>query len=102
MRKLPPEKNRLIQQVAREIADGQQAMHLPVDVFQTGSATSTNTNANEVIVSRAVQLAGAGGPVLHANDDINLGQSSNGVIPTALQVSVAQVMQADLAPALAD
>jgi fumarate hydratase class II len=99
--KLSPEKSRLIQQAAREIADGQHATHFPVDVFQTGSATSTNTNANEVIVSRAAQLAGAGGPALHANDDVNLGQSSNDVIPTALHVSVAQVMQANLAPALA-
>jgi len=100
--RLSPEKSRLIQLAAREIADGRHAPHFPVDVFQTGSATSTNTNANEVIVSRAAQLAGAGGPALHANDDVNLGQSSNDVIPTALHVSVAQVMQTDLAPALAD
>ena len=97
---LPPGKSRLIQQAAREIADGQHAAQFPVDVFQTGSATSTNTNANEVIVSRAAQIAGAGGPALHANDDVNLGQSSNDVIPTALHVSVARALHMDLAPAL--
>jgi fumarate hydratase class II len=99
--KLSPERSRLIQQAAREIVDGQHAANFPVDVFQTGSATSTNTNANEVIVSRAAQLGAPGGPALHPNDDVNLGQSSNDVIPTALHVSVAQVMQSNLAPALA-
>jgi fumarate hydratase class II len=98
---LSPEKSRLIQRAAREIADGLHAEQFPVDVFQTGSGTSTNTNANEVIVSRAAQLAGAGGPALHAIDDVNRGQSSNDVIPTALHVSVARALQADLAPALA-
>jgi len=98
--RLPPEKSRLIQQAAQEIADGQHALHFPVDVFQTGSATSTNTNANEVIVRRAAQLADAGAPALHANDDVNLGQSSNDVIPTALHVSVARVLHTGLAPAL--
>jgi fumarate hydratase class II len=97
--RLPPEKSRSIRQVAREIADGQHANQFPVDVFQTGSGTSTNTNVNEVIVRRAAQFAGA--PSLHANDDVNLGQSSNDVIPTALHVSVAWSLHLDLAPALA-
>ena len=96
---LPPEKSRLIQLAAREIADGQHRAHFPVDVFQTGSGTSTNMNVNEVIVNRAAQLACA--PVLHANDEVNLGQSSNDVIPTALHVSVALALHTDLAPALA-
>jgi fumarate hydratase class II len=100
---LPPEKARLIEQVALEIADGQHATHFPIDVFQTGSATSTNMNANEVIANRAVQLvgtrAGAKKP-LHPNDDVNLGQSSNDVIPTTLHVSVALALHRDLAPAL--
>ena len=99
--KLPPGKSELIQRVAREIASGQHERQFPVDVFQTGSGTSTNTNANEVIVRRAAQCAGRGGLALHANDDVNLGQSSNDVIPTALHVSVALALHTDLAPALA-
>lgn len=93
------EKSRLIQQVAREIKGGQHEAHFPVDVFQTGSGTSTNMNINEVIVYRAAQLVAA--PILHANDDVNLGQSSNDVIPTALHVSVALALHRDLAPSLA-
>ena len=95
---LPAEKARLIQQAAREIAEGQHQAHFPVDVFQTGSATSTNMNANEVIARRAAQLAAV--PAVHPNDDVNLGQSSNDVIPTALHVSVAVALQTHLRPAL--
>ncbi len=99
--RLAPEKSRLIQLVAREIAAGQHLAHFPVDVFQTGSGTSTNTNANEVIVRRAAQLALGTAHGLHPNDDVNLGQSSNDVIPTALHLSVALALTADLGPALA-
>lgn len=100
---LPPEKSRLIQQAAREIADGRLSAHFPLDVFQTGSGTSTNMNANEVIANRASQLAGQ--PLgskrpIHPNDDVNLGQSSNDVIPTVLHVSVAVALHLRLAPAL--
>ncbi|MBI2514082.1 MAG: class II fumarate hydratase [Opitutae bacterium] len=100
---LPPAKARAIEQVALEIADGRHTTHFPIDVFQTGSATSTNMNANEVIANRASQLAGQ--PIgakkpLHPNDDANLGQSSNDVIPTTLHVSVALALHRDLAPAL--
>jgi fumarate hydratase, class II len=98
--RLPPEKSRLIQQAAREIADGRLTAHFPIDIFQTGSATSTNMNANEVIAHRAAQLAAS--PPLHPNDDVNLGQSSNDVIPTALHVSVAVALHQELAPALAE
>ncbi len=108
---LAPEKAQLIERVALEVADGQHATHFPIDVFQTGSATSTNMNANEVIANRASQLLcperveGAGLPIgakkpLHPNDDVNLGQSSNDVIPTTLHVSVALALHRDLAPAL--
>ncbi len=100
---LPSEKARLIEQAALEIADGQHATHFPIDVFQTGSATSTNMNANEVIAHRAGQLAGLSTDAkkpLHPNDDVNLGQSSNDVIPTTLHVSVALALHRDLAPAL--
>ncbi len=95
---LPPEKSRLIQRVAREIAEGQHQDQFPVDVFQTGSGTSTNMNINEVIANRAAQLAAD--TALHANDDVNLGQSSNDVIPTALHVSVALALHRELTPAL--
>ena len=100
---LPPEKARLIEQAAREIADGKHTAQFPVDVFQTGSGTSTNTNANEVIANRCSQLAGEAvgskRPV-HPNDDVNRGQSSNDVIPTVLHVSVALALTRELAPAL--
>ncbi len=100
---LAPAKARLIQQAAQEIADGKLTAHFPVDVFQTGSGTSTNMNANEVIANRASQLAGeplgSKRPV-HPNDDVNLGQSSNDVIPATLHVSVAVALQSQLAPAL--
>jgi fumarate hydratase, class II len=100
---LAPEKSRLIQTVAREIAEGKLTPHFPLDVFQTGSGTSANMNANEVIANRASQLAGE--PLgskrpIHPNDDVNLGQSSNDVIPTALHVSVALALHTRLAPAL--
>ncbi len=100
---LPPDKSRLIQQAAQEITDGMLTAHFPVDVFQTGSGTSANMNANEVIANRASQLAGeplgSKRPV-HPNDDVNLSQSSNDVIPTTLHVSVAIALQSRLAPAL--
>ena len=100
---LPAEKADLIRQAAREIADGSLGKHFPVDVFQTGSGTSTNTNANEVIANRVSQLTGkpigSKAPV-HPNDDVNMGQSSNDVIPTALHVSVALAVKDELIPAL--
>ena len=100
---LSAEKSRWIQTVAREIMEGKHQAHFPLDVFQTGSATSSNMNANEVIATRAGQLAGstAGAKkVLHPNDDVNLGQSSNDIIPTTLHVSVALALREDLVPAL--
>ncbi len=100
---LPEAKSQLIQRVAREISEGALIAEFPIDVFQTGSATSTNMNANEVIANRAGILAGeplgSKRPV-HPNDDVNLGQSSNDVIPTALHVSVAVALRGRLAPAL--
>jgi fumarate hydratase class II len=100
---LPREKSAAIQQVAREIAEGRLTAQFPIDVFQTGSGTSTNMNANEVIANRASQLAGlpiGGRKPLHPNDDVNLGQSSNDIIPTTLHVSVAVALQTGLVPAL--
>jgi fumarate hydratase class II len=101
---LPADKAALIERAALEIAEGRHDAQFPIDVFQTGSATSTNMNANEVIANRASQLAGE--PIgsrrpLHPNDDVNLGQSSNDVIPTVLHVSLAVAIQHHLLPALA-
>jgi fumarate hydratase, class II len=100
---LSSDKSHLIQQAAREIAEGKLTAHFPVDVFQTGSGTSTNMNANEVISNRARLLAGeavGSKRLVHPNDDVNLGQSSNDVIPTVLHVSVALALHRQLLPAL--
>ncbi|HEX2861297.1 MAG TPA: lyase family protein, partial [Lacunisphaera sp.] len=98
---LEPAKAGLIGLAAREIADGRHADQFPIDIFQTGSGTSTHTNVNEVIARRAAQLAPPDAPAIHPNDDVNLGQSSNDVVPTALHVAVAQALRQELAPALA-
>jgi fumarate hydratase class II len=100
---LSPEKSSMIQAAALEIEQGRLMAHFPIDVFQTGSGTSTNTNANEVIANRAHQISGrpsGSERLLHPNDDVNLGQSSNDVIPTVLHVSVALALRDDLTPAL--
>ena len=81
---LPAELGAAIVQAAREVAEGLHDDQFPVDVFQTGSGTSTNMNANEVIATRATQILGA---KVHPNDHVNMGQSSNDVIPTAIHVS---------------
>jgi fumarate hydratase class II len=92
-----------IRQAAREVVDGGLDHHFVVDVFQTGSGTSTNMNANEVIANRAIALAGgtlgSRDPV-HPNDHVNMGQSSNDVIPTAIHVAAAESMRDALVPAL--
>ncbi len=103
LRLLSAEKSGLIQRVAQEVIDGRLSAHFPVDVFQTGSGTSANVNINEVIANRASQLSGH--PIgskqpLHPNDDVNLGQSSNDIIPTTLHVSVAVALKEQLVPAL--
>jgi len=88
---------------AQEVLDGKLNEHFVLDVFQTGSGTSTNMNANEVIANRAIQLAGgkvgSRDPV-HPNDHVNMGQSSNDVIPTAIHVSAAEGLKNDLKAAL--
>jgi fumarate hydratase class II len=88
---------------AQEVVDGGFDSQFVVDVFQTGSGTSTNMNANEVIANRANQMLGgklgARSPV-HPNDHVNLGQSSNDVIPTAIHVAAATSLSRDLIPAL--
>ncbi len=88
----------------REVADGKLDAEFPVDVFQTGSGTSSNMNANEVIANRATELAGGDrlGPekLIHPNDHVNLGQSTNDVFPTAIHVAVATAIRGRLLPAL--
>ena len=90
---------------AKEIVQGRFADQFPVDVFQTGSGTSTNMNMNEVIAARANELLGAvkqGRSPVHPNDHVNLGQSSNDVIPTALHIASRLQVQELLLPALKD
>ena len=98
--KLDPEIAESIQAAAREVADGVLDDHFVLDIFQTGSGTSTNMNANEVIANRAAQLRGAGGDRIHPNDHVNYAQSSNDVIPTALHIAARQAIHEDLLPAL--
>ncbi|HXW51146.1 MAG TPA: class II fumarate hydratase [Candidatus Acidoferrales bacterium] len=84
---------------AQAVADGKHDEHFPVDIFQTGSGTSTNMNANEVIAHRAAR-GGAYGKKIHPNDHVNFGQSSNDVIPTALHIAAALAIKEELLPAL--
>jgi fumarate hydratase class II len=90
-------------EAAEEVVDGVHDSQFVVDVFQTGSGTSTNMNANEVISNRAIQIKGgelgSKDPV-HPNDHVNMGQSSNDVIPTAIHLSALIAIQEDLIPAL--
>src|SRR5437763_16249643 len=100
---LDSHRSAFIVQAAEEVAEGKLDEHFPLDIFQTGSGTSTNTNANEVISNRCCQLAGkqigAKDPV-HPNDHVNMGQSSNDVIPSAIHVSAAEQLKSCLDPAL--
>jgi fumarate hydratase, class II len=88
---LPAERAAAIERAADEVADGKHDEHFPLDIYQTGSGTSTNMNANEVIG----RLAGA-----HPNDDVNRGQSSNDAIPSAMHVAAAVRIHAALLPAM--
>jgi len=87
---------------ADEVIAGDHDDQFPVDVFQTGSGTSSNMNANEVIANRAAELLGQeiGDRVVHPNDHVNYGQSSNDVIPTAMHVAALEAAQKDVIPAL--
>src|SRR6202163_4682570 len=100
---LDAERSALIVQAAEEVADGKLDEHFPLDIFQTGSGTSTNTNANEVIANRCAQLAGkpiGSRELVHPNDHVNMGQSSNDVIPSAIHISAAEQLKNQLVPAL--
>src|SRR5581483_4927698 len=89
-------------QAAQEVIDGKLDEHFVVDIFQTGSGTSTNMNANEVIANRASELLGGsrGSRKVHPNDHVNFGQSSNDVIPTAIHLSALIGIEKELIPAL--
>ena len=89
-----------IQRAALEVADGHHDAHFPVDVFQTGSGTSSNMNANEVIARLATTYAGGMTAPVHPNDHVNRGQSSNDVIPTVIHLSAALALSQSLLPAL--
>lgn len=99
---LDKKKARAIMQAADEVADGKLDEHFPLVIFQTGSGTSTNMNANEVIANRANQILKSNNEDLkiHPNDDVNMGQSSNDVIPTAIHVSAYMQTQDVLLPGL--
>jgi fumarate hydratase class II len=94
---LPPPVAKAIQQASLEVATGRHDDQFPVDVFQTGSGTSSNMNANEVIATLATRILGA---AVHPNDQVNMSQSSNDVVPTAIHVSAALVLEEHLLPAL--
>ncbi len=101
--RLEEKRAQLIAEAAEEIIDGQWDSQFPIDIFQTGSGTSTNMNANEVIANRCSQLAGKAigskDPV-HPNDHVNMGQSSNDVIPTSIHIAAAELVRSELMPAL--
>ena len=91
-----------IRKASDEVTDGKLDEHFVLDIFQTGSGTSTNTNANEVIAARATEIVGSepGSRPVHPNDHVNFGQSSNDVIPTAIHVAAVAAIREDLIPAL--
>ncbi len=101
--KLPSEKSALIAQAADEVIAGQLDDHFPLRIWQTGSGTQSNMNANEVISNRAIELAGgemgSKFPV-HPNDHVNMSQSSNDTFPTAMSIAAAEVVVHNLLPAV--
>jgi len=99
---LPRRRARAIAAAAQEVVDGKLDDQFPIDVYQTGSGTSSNTNANEVIANRATEILGGerGSKLVHPNDHVNLCQSSNDVIPTAIQLAAAMAIAEELVPAL--
>ncbi len=94
---LSKSKANAIEQACQQIIDGEHYEHFPVDIFQTGSGTSSNMNANEVIATLATRI---GNEPIHPNDDVNMGQSSNDVVPTAIALSSAINVVYELLPSL--
>lgn len=101
---LTPDISQAIQKAAQEVIDGKLDSEFVVDIFQTGSGTSTNMNANEVIASRTTELLGGkrGDKLVHPNDHVNRGQSSNDVIPTAIHLAALENIERNLIPALSE
>ncbi|RZZ87536.1 class II fumarate hydratase [Pseudoxanthomonas winnipegensis] len=103
---LPKATAKAVRKAALEVADGAYDAHFPIDIYQTGSGTSSNMNANEVIANLASRAGGKGegakkaAQAVHPNDHVNLGQSSNDVVPTAIRVSAQLAVVEDLLPAL--
>jgi fumarate hydratase class II len=101
---ITPQQVEALLAAAREVAGGKFDDQFPIDVFQTGSGTSSNMNANEVIANRAIELTGgdrfAAQKPIHANDHVNMGQSTNDMFPTAIHVAVAVAIKERLVPAL--
>ncbi|HMD32444.1 MAG TPA: class II fumarate hydratase [Candidatus Acidoferrales bacterium] len=103
LKKLAPEKARLIAQAADEVIEGKLDAHFPLHIWQTGSGTQTNMNANEVISNRAIELAGGvlgSKKPVHPNDDVNMSQSSNDTFPTAMHIAAAMQVHNVLIPAV--
>src|ERR1700731_3880545 len=100
---LSREKVDLIVRAAQEVIDGRWDDEFPLVVFQTGSGTQTNMNANEVIANRAIQLAGGligSKKPIHPNDDVNHSQSSNDTFPTAMHIATVEKIEQNLLPAV--
>ena len=101
--KLAPEKARLIVAAADEVIAGKLDDHFPLRIWQTGSGTQTNMNANEVISNRAIEMAGGergSKKPIHPNDDVNMSQSSNDTFPTAMHIAAAEEVTRDLIPSV--
>ena len=101
--KMPPETSALIVAAAREVSEGKLDDHFPLSVWQTGSGTQSNMNANEVISNRAIEMAGGvmGSKVpVHPNDDVNMSQSSNDTFPTAMHIAAVEEITHRLVPAI--
>jgi fumarate hydratase class II len=101
--KLAPEKAKLIVQAADEVISGKLDAHFPLHIWQTGSGTQTNMNANEVISNRAIEIAGGvmgSKKPIHPNDDVNMSQSSNDTFPTAMSIAAATRVAEALIPAV--
>jgi fumarate hydratase, class II len=103
LKKLSPEKTRLIVEAADEVIAGKLDEHFPLRIWQTGSGTQTNMNANEVISNRAIEIAGGvmgSKKPIHPNDDVNMSQSSNDTFPTAMHIAAATRVAEGLIPAV--
>jgi fumarate hydratase, class II len=103
LKKLSPDKAKLIVAAADEVIDGKLDDHFPLRIWQTGSGTQTNMNANEVISNRAIEMAGGemgSKKPIHPNDDVNMSQSSNDTFPTAMHIAAAEELVHSLIPSV--